>query len=73
MLLLQRVREAAAVTQQNLPSALDAASGGDKLQRVFVRADKTVPYQALMQTLDALRDAGYLKVGLMGLENSANP
>ena len=56
-----------------LQAALDQASGSDKTQRVFVRGDKTVPYEAVMQTLDALRAAGYLKVALVGLEVPAQP
>jgi biopolymer transport protein ExbD len=63
----------AIVTQDNLQAALDQASGGDKTQRVFVRGDKTVPYEAVMQTLDMLRGAGYLKVALVGLEAAAKP
>ena len=56
-----------------LASALDAASGGDRSQRVFLRADKTVPYGALMKTMDALRNAGYLKVALMAQEAADAP
>jgi biopolymer transport protein ExbD len=61
------------VTQDDLQSALDQASGGDKTQRVFLRGDKTVPYEAVMQALDSLRGAGYLKVALVGLEAPAKP
>jgi biopolymer transport protein ExbD len=61
------------ITQDTLQAALDQASGGDKTQRVFVRGDKTVPYEAVMQTLDALRAGGYLKVALVGLEAPAKP
>ena len=62
-----------AVSQDNLQPALDQASGGDKSQRVFLRGDKTVPYDAVMQTLEALRGAGYLKVALVGREAPAKP
>ena len=51
-----------------LAAALDQASGGDKGQRVFLRADKAVSYGDLMQAMDDLRAAGYLKVALVGLE-----
>ena len=61
------------VTQVHLQAALDAASGGDKSQRIFLRGDKTVPYGEMMQTLDALRGAGYLKVALVGLAAPAAP
>jgi TonB system transport protein ExbD (group 1) len=48
-----------------LAAALDAATNGDRSQRVFLRADAAVPYGALMKVMDALRDAGYLKVALV--------
>jgi biopolymer transport protein ExbD len=58
----------AAVSRDTLQSALDALSKGDRSQRVFLRADKSVPYGNLMETMNALRTAGYLKVALVGLE-----
>ena len=51
-----------------LGAALDTASGNDRSQRVFLRADKTVPYEDLMATMDALRLAGYLKIGLVAAQ-----
>jgi biopolymer transport protein ExbD len=57
-----------AVARDGLAAALDRATGGDKEQRVYLRADKTVPYGALMELMNALRDAGYLQVALVGLE-----
>jgi biopolymer transport protein ExbD len=56
------------VTREGLGSALDKATGGKKEERVFLRADKTVPYGELMQAMNLLRAAGYLKVALVGLE-----
>ena len=56
------------VTRQELGKALDVATGGKKDERVFLRADKSVPYGELMQGMNLLRDAGYLKVALVGLE-----
>ena len=58
----------APVPRSELQSALDAMSKGDRTQRVFVRADKAVAYGNLMDTMNALRTAGYLKVALVGLE-----
>jgi biopolymer transport protein ExbD len=63
----------AEVAADQLAPALDQASGGDHTQRVYLRADKTVPYAALMAAMDALRSAGYLKVALVGLETSSAP
>jgi len=57
-----------AVARDGLVAALDRATGGDRGQRVFVRADKTVAYGDLMNLMNALRDAGYLHVALVGLE-----
>ena len=57
------------VSRDGLGSTLDAATSGDREQRVFLRADKHVPYGELMGVMNALRAAGYLKVGLVGLES----
>jgi biopolymer transport protein ExbD len=56
------------VTRTALAGALDRATAGDKQQRVFLRADKTVPYGELMSLMNELRGAGYLHVALVGLE-----
>jgi biopolymer transport protein ExbD len=58
-----------AVARDHLGPALDTLTSGDKEQRVFLRADKAVPYGELMGVMNALRAAGYLKVGLVGLES----
>jgi biopolymer transport protein ExbD len=58
------------VARPALQAALDAVSKGDRNQRVFVRADKAVAYGSLMETMNLLRSAGYLKVALVGLEDS---
>jgi biopolymer transport protein ExbD len=57
-----------AVAPGSLAAALDRATGGDKGRRVYLRADKTVPYGALMNLMNSLRDAGYLHVALVGLQ-----
>jgi biopolymer transport protein ExbD len=56
------------VSSTGLQTALDGASKGDRTQRVFLRADKSVSYGNLMEKMNALRTAGYLKVALVGLE-----
>ena len=58
----------APVSRGDLQSALDGMAHGDRTQRIFVRADKAVAYGSLMDTMNALRSAGYLKVALVGLE-----
>jgi biopolymer transport protein ExbD len=56
------------IARDRLASALDAATGGDKEQRIFLRADRSVPYGEVMQVMNDLRAARYLKVALVGLE-----
>lgn len=57
-----------AVVRSTLGAALERATAGQRDARLYLRADKTVPYGALMQVMDQLRTAGFLKVGLVGLE-----
>src|SRR2546429_4218816 len=63
------------VARGQLASALDAATQMDRQKRLFLRADKSVPYGEMMQVMNLLRSAGYLKVALVGLEalESADP
>jgi TonB system transport protein ExbD (group 1) len=63
----------ARVSADELPLALDVASGGNKDERIFLRADRSVDYGDLMTTMNALRGAGYLKVALVGLESAGAP
>ena len=55
--------------RSDLSAALDRASNGDHGRRVFVRADKKVAYGEVMTLMDDLRIAGYLKIGLVGIES----
>jgi biopolymer transport protein ExbD len=56
------------IARPALTASLDRATSGDRQQRVFLRADKAVPYGDLMQLMNDLRSAGYLRVALVGLE-----
>jgi biopolymer transport protein ExbD len=56
------------IARGDLASALDAETQGNKEQRVFVRADRAVPYGEVMEVMNLLRAAGYLKIGLVGME-----
>ena len=58
----------APIARDNLASAFDAETQGDKEQRVFVRADRVVPYGEVMELMNLLRGAGYLKIELVGME-----
>ena len=53
-----------------LGPALDAATRGDRDARIFLRADKTVPYGEMMEVMNLLRAAGFLKIALVGLEKA---
>jgi len=61
------------VPRGNLSAALDAATDGDKQQRIFLRGDKSVAYGSVMSLMNLLRQAGYLKIALVGLDSGANP
>ena len=49
-------------------NALTAQTEGNKETTIFFQADKSVDYETLMSVMDQLREAGYLKIGLMGME-----
>jgi len=56
------------VALESLASALDAASGNDRGQRVYLRADRALRYGEVMEMMNTLRAAGYSKVALVALE-----
>ncbi len=56
------------IARDALQSALDSATQSDREQRIYVRSDKTVPYGDVMEVMNLLRAAGYLKIGLVGLD-----
>ena len=58
------------VARPQLGASLDQVTKSDREQRIFVRADKTVPYGDVMEVMNLLRAAGYLKVALVGLESA---
>ncbi len=58
------------VPREQLQAVLDRQTNRDREQRVFLRADGTVAYRELMLAMNLLRDAGYLKVALVGLEDT---
>ena len=56
------------VDPTQLGASLDRLTGANKDKTIFVRGDKGVDYADLMGVMDKLRGAGYLKIGLVGLE-----
>ena len=59
------------VNAAEVGAAVQAVTRSDREQRIFLRADKTITYETIMQALNALRSAGYLHVALVGAEGSA--
>lgn len=61
------------VSRTALGMVLDKLSENNKDTRIFLRADKMVGYGELMQVMNLLREAGYLKIALVGLETISAP
>ena len=59
------------IAREGLKGALDGKTQGKTDERIFVRADKTVDFGDLMEVMNELRTAGYLKIALVGLESTA--
>ena len=59
------------VAREALPGALDTATNARKDETIFIRADKSLSYGELMEVMNIMRDAGYLKLALVGLETPA--
>lgn len=59
------------VARERLAAALEQTTNGDKQTRIFIRADKVVPYGELMEVMNLLRAAGFLKIALVGLEKTS--
>ena len=52
-----------------LAATLDLLSHGKRDERIFLRADRAVTYGDVMEVMNMLRSAGYLKIALVGLED----
>ena len=61
------------IGRDDLGGVLEAATKGDHDARIFLRADRSVPYGSLMEVMNLLRGAGYLKIALVGLEKVPAP
>jgi len=61
------------VPRDRVQSALGSATAGNKDTVIFLRADKTVPYGELIEAMNILSKAGYLKIALVGLEKVSAP
>jgi len=63
----------APLPREALASTLNAATSSDPNKRLFVRADKTIPYGEVMALMNELRGAGFVKIALVALEGGAAP
>jgi biopolymer transport protein ExbD len=61
------------VARADVAAALDAATGANRMQRVLLRADQGLSYGEVMELMNVLRSAGYVKVALVALENRSAP
>jgi biopolymer transport protein ExbD len=59
------------VRRVDLVRSLDATPGFGKGHRIFIRADRAVPYGEMMDILEILHAGGYSKVALVALEGIA--
>jgi biopolymer transport protein ExbD len=57
------------VPRSALQATLDQQTNNDREQRIFLRADGVVAYRELMSVMNLLRQASYLKIALVGLED----
>lgn len=55
-----------------LASGIDMATGAQRDTRLFIRADKSVPYGEIMRLFNELRSIGYLKVALVALDQGGS-
>ncbi|WP_018389938.1 TonB system transport protein ExbD [Ancylobacter sp. FA202] len=61
------------VARETLGATLDRTTDNKRDTRIFLRADKTVAYGELMEVMNLLRAAGYLKIALVGVEMTSQP
>jgi biopolymer transport protein ExbD len=58
------------LTLAELPSELEIATGMKRDTRLYISADRSVPYGEVMAVMNQMRGTGYLKIGLVGLEET---
>ena len=57
-----------AVAREHLGPTLERHTQGDHQRRILLRGDRLLAYEQLMQAMNALRDAGYPRLALVGLQ-----
>lgn len=58
------------VKKEDLINQINIITKNNKESRLFIRADKSVPYDNFVQLINMLRENGYLKVALVGLSST---
>lgn len=58
------------VKRVDLVRTLELSADAGKDKRIFLRADRLVPYGELMAVLETLRNGGFMKVALVALEGA---
>lgn len=61
------------ISRAAIGPSLDQVAGGNRTKRIFVRADKVIPYGEVMKLMNDLRDTGYVKIALVALEKAGSP
>ena len=61
------------VARESLGAELAQQAGGHSDRRIYLRADKAVPYGELISVMNLLRAAGFLDVALVGLKSGKPP
>ena len=56
------------ISLDELPGELDITTMIKRDTRIYISADRAVPYGEMMAVMNRMRGAGYLKIGLVGLE-----
>lgn len=55
---------------ENLKTTLDRLTANNSQEKIFICGDEGVEYSGIMTLLNALKAAGYTKIGLVGLEKA---
>ncbi len=61
------------VSREAFGAQLDEMTEGNKETRILIRADRGVDYGDLMDVMNLLRQQGYPKIALVGLEMAPQP
>jgi len=58
------------ISNEDLVATLETRTEGDHHQRIYIRADKGLPYGDVMELLTRLQKGGFAQVALVGMERS---